>query len=579
MSQVNSGNNQDVLDRWFVQIKGQIVGPMSGEKILARVISDELTVMSRVSQDRKSWKAICNVSFFEELVNSRIRTYTGKTEVVGQMRVGGDNTLFETSEFNFNTLDAKATDGISEQLDHARQLEELTANIQKLNTIKKELILKRKSIVVEKESNDDEGHPEDQNVFIPKPSKKFSFKEMFSGNVRHRKLAIASVILVVGGLAGTVAYQSHQSQLEQEALAVKMKNEADALAKVDYDKAKTSMGGTNLTKNATADELLAIAETHLKAGNPKAGHAAIQQALKMNLNSSNRARAHAMAAEFSIASGDFDQAAIEYSQSLQHVELFSTLHGAGVLNLKRGNPEDAERLFLKALQLPTANSADRVVTLLNLFESAFAIDKKARADHKAKASQDPEPAMAKTAAALNLINEALKNNTVGRDRLLLARAMSEYYIGNKEAFQVAAIELIDEPTKEESAKLETELESEMAQWSFLVRHCATVYNQPPISGFGAAFYASCLSRSHGPAQALPFAKYAFSVNGKDPIFGSLNAFIHFENGDIEQANKILTANPNFADSSKLARALLEKLANRRLPSGSSTSTPGASPQQ
>lgn len=568
MSRSNADQNQDGLDRWFVQIKGQIVGPMPGDKVLARIISDELTVMSRISQDRKNWKAICNVSFFEELVNSRIRAYTGKTEVVGQMGPGNDDdTPFETSEVNFNALNTKAVEGISEQLDHARQLEELTANIQKLNAIKKEILLKRKTVVIENDRQEEEDHPDDQNVFISKPAKKFSFKELLSGNVRHRKTAVASAVILIGGFLGTFGYSMYQDHQEQVALEMKQKADADLQAKAEYDKAAATKGGEAVNRNATAEDLLAQAETHLKEKNHSAGQQAIKQALTMTLDSSNRARAHAISAAISVAIGDLDQAADQYSESLQHVELYGTLHGAGILNIRRGNYEEAERYFLKALQLPTSNSSDRTVTLVHLFEAAVALDKKSIAAHVSTGSSDSAPTMAKTTAALPLIVEALSTAKSGRDRLLLAKAMGHFYIGNKEQFQASAIELIDEPVDSRAKDIDSDLDDDLAQWQHLVRHCAIVYNQPPISGFGAAFYAACLSRSHGAAQALPFAKYAFTVNGKDSLFGSLYASILLATGELEAAEKILVENSSFTHSSKLARHVMAEIASKRQPAG------------
>ena len=576
MSRSNSDQNQDGLDRWFVQIKGQIVGPMPGDKVLARIISDELTVMSRISQDRKNWKAICNVSFFEELVNSRIRAYTGKTEVVGQMGPGNDDdTPFESSEVNFNALQTDAVEGISEQLDHARQLEELTANIQKLNAIKKEILLKRKTVVIESDRQDDEEHPDDQNVFISKPAKKFSFKDLMSGNVRHRKIAVASAVILFGGLFGTIGYSKYQDHQEQVALEAKQKADAEAASKGEYDKASASKGGESVNKNATAEELLAQAETYLKEKNHSAGQIAIKQALTMTLDSSNRARAHAISAAISVAIGDLDQAAVQYTESLQHVELYGTLHGFGILNIRRGNYEEAERFFLKALQLPTSNDSDRTITLVHLFETAVALDKKTIASKAATGSVDPAPTMIKTTAALPLIIEALTTAKAGRDRLLLAKAMGHYYLGNKDQFQSSAIELIDEPVDFKTASvslkgIDSDLDDDLAQWQHLVRHCATVYNQPPISGFGAAFYAACLSRSHGATQALPFAKYAFTVNSKDPLFGSLYASMLLANGEIDAAEKVFNDNPSFAHSSNLARHVMAEIALMRQPASSAS---------
>lgn len=553
---------------------------MPGEKVLARIISDELTVMSRVSQDRKNWKAICNVSFFEELVNDRIRAYAGKTEVVGQLRVGGDDdTPFETSDVDFNDINAKATEGLTEQLDHARQLEELTANIQKLNAIKKELHLKRKTVVVEKDSDEDQANTEDQNVFIAKPPKKFSLTEIFKGNVRHRRLAIASLVLLVGGLVGSIGYSLYSDHQEQVANELKAKAELEARTKSDYTKATASGQGDSKGKKPTVEELLATAEARLRDKNPTEGQAAVKMALAMNLNSADRAKALALAATISMAMGNFDQASTEYTQSLEQLELSTTLHDAAVLSVKRGDLLSAEKLFLKALQLPSPTPHDRTLTLVSLFEVAASLDQSALSAHKARADKDsvPAPPMTRIAATLTLINEAMATTKSGRDLLLLAKAMSEYYLGHMAEFQTAAIELIDEPLDGQVEGKSASASTELADWPRLVRHCAVVYKNPPVTGFSAAFYASCLSRSHGTGQGLPFAKYAFSVNGKDPLFGSLYATLLFKSGDRQAAEKILTENPSFNHSSKLARALEVTIKGDRTPAQNDAPVDPATP--
>ncbi len=552
----------DAADRWFLQIKGQIVGPMPAEKILVRLLNGEITVMSRVSQDRTNWRAICNTPVFEELINERIRAYSGKTEIVGQFGPNHhDDTPFETSEVNFSILKTDPVEGISEQLDHARQLEELTANIQKLNHLRKEIIQNKRTVTVEKDGDDEDDHPEDQNVFIPKAKKSTGLTQFFarlkSGDVQSRRLAIGSLVLIVGGLASSLVYYGIESYTSQQEVTQAATNPdpgyADAAAQLDKEKGLTP---------PNPEELLQLADEHLKGKRPRESQALSRQVLNMNVNKEVQAKAHALVAAAALQMGETEVAISEYARAIEVHEMHSSLHNLGVLQLKAGKAAEAERYLIKAVQVAAPHSAPRSISLLALFEAARTIDESATNASEANHLSAVSP----------FIEDELKAAPALRPRLLLARLYIEHVKATRmnllpsaqPGFQLAAVDFVDHPldlTAQDDTLLDGQLDEQFSSWQGLVHRCAGIYKQPPVNSFTAAIYAACLSRSHGAVSALPFAKYASELNANDPIFGGLYAALLVQTKNQEAAKALLAAHPEFADLSKQAKLIASELRN------------------
>ncbi len=572
----------DATDRWFLQIKGQIIGPVPADKVLARLLNGELTVMSRVSQDRTNWRAICNTAVFEELVNERIRAYTGKSEIVGQFGPNHhDDTPFESSQVNFDIVKTNAVEGISEQLDHARQLEELTANIQKLNHLRKEIIQNKQTVTVEKESNDDESHPEDQNIFIPKTQKSSGFSQfltrMRSGDVRSRRLAVGSLVLLVGGLLSSVAYYGYETYFPNGTHNAQTAGQhesgyAEATAQLEKEKGLTP---------PNPEELLQMADAHLKSKRPRESQELSRQVLAMNVGKEIKAQAHALVAAAAAQMGQTDVAISEYAQAIEAHEMQSSLHNLGVLKLKTGNAVEAERYLIKAVQVAPPHSVSRSMSLLALFEAARSIDEAEAKNSVSDQSAGQLGAQNTHLSAVSpFITEELKTANALRSRLLLAQLYTEHakalraglMPSAQSGFQLAAVDFIDHPLKldlqnssgqtasvEDAVPLADDLDDQFANWQTLVHRCATIYKQPPINAFTAAVYAACLSRSHGAASALPFAKYANDLNANDPVFGGLYSSLLVLTGQPDSAKDLLAKHPEFIDHSKQAKAVAAAL--------------------
>jgi tetratricopeptide (TPR) repeat protein len=558
-------NIQSDLDRWFVQTKGQIIGPIPGQKVLERLVSDEITVIHRVSRDRRTWAAICNTPYFEDLIQYRIRAYTGESQSVGQMRAGGDDEPeFEISQvFGLHG----ATDNISEQLDHARQLEELTANIQKLNFLRKEIALKKQTITKEKESDEDaQMHPDDENVFIAAASKKSKFADLFQGSEVSKKRMYVLLAVVVVGAIGTQSAIMYNDNKKNDEDRAKLQEALSAQASGDYAKAISSVKGIKSSslanrEFASAKELISLADAHIKGRDPKTGQALLSRALAMNPSPSDKARAHILQAVMASDSGNLVQASIELEESLKSEELYSTLHNLGVLKLKLKKPLEAEPLLLKALAVAgEGENIDTTPTVLAAFEAALALDRADAAAAAAKPKADPIPiVMRRLESVSQLLDAAAKKTTPWHDELALATSVTHFFLGQTQAFQLAAIELMDSSSEVSNNKGRKGLDYDLAKWNQLYKYCTEVYNQPKSTDFVAAFYAACLKRSHGAAQALPFAKYALALRPTDAVYIGLTADLLLDLKKDEEAEALLFNNGLPITGSKLAAASVERL--------------------
>ncbi|CAN5635876.1 hypothetical protein BH10BDE1_BH10BDE1_10820 [soil metagenome] len=552
-------------DRWFVQIKGQIIGPIPGAKVLERLVTDEITVIHRVSRDRRTWAAICNTPFFEDLIQYRIRAYTGETANVGQMRAGGDDEPeFEVSQvFGLHG----ATDNISEQLDHARQLEELTANIQKLNFLRKEIALKKQTITHEKEADESaQMHPDDENVFIAAAQKKARFTDLFKGSENSKKrLYILLAFVVIGGLGtqGAVMYNDHKKIDEDRA---KLQQALAAEASGDYAKAIASVKGiksSSLSNRdfASAKELINLADAHIRGKDPKTGRALLSQAMAMNPTPAEKARAHILQAVLATDSGNLVQASAELEESLKSEELYSTLHNLGVLKLKLKKPLEAEPLLLKAIAVTEQSvGLDTSPTVIAAFEAALALDRADADAAKTRSATDEAPMkMRRLESVTQMLEAALKKTTIWREELLLAISVTHFELGEIEAFQLSAVELMDSTPNSTDEKLKSGFDYDLSKWNQLYKYCTEIYNKPKATDFVAAFYSACLKRSHGASQALPFAKYALALRPTDPVYIGLTAELLLELKQDNDAQTILFVDGLPVTGSKLAAAAIEQL--------------------
>ncbi|MBK7889405.1 MAG: hypothetical protein IPJ84_00695 [Bdellovibrionales bacterium] len=369
---MDTGSNA-YRDRWFIDVKGNITGPMTTADVIRDLMDGKISVTQRISFDGKEWAAICNTPHFETALKDLFQALSSQT-----IQDGNESPLLQNSQVSevstIRSLD-NITEGISEQLSHARHLEEMVATTQKLNILIKEVTLKKKSIRQEKEDTEDEVHPDDEDVFLSLPKKLPSIGSIFKGTSSRRQRFVYGFLLVLALCGGSLEiWRASEERAAQELAAKKLAEAKLARISGDYGKAISSFqsikDGKTLEGLSTA-ELLDMADAHAQGKDFQHSDDLINQVLTRSTNPAEVARAHALSGVIAMQSKNFDGAAVAYEKSIQTKPLFPTLHNLAVIRLKQKKYSEAESLFLKALAQPdTEGSENREATLFGLLDAA-----------------------------------------------------------------------------------------------------------------------------------------------------------------------------------------------------------------
>ncbi|MBK7889406.1 MAG: hypothetical protein IPJ84_00700 [Bdellovibrionales bacterium] len=153
--------------------------------------------------------------------------------------------------------------------------------------------------------------------------------------------------------------------------------------------------------------------------------------------------------------------------------------------------------------------------------------------------------------------------------LKLAQSFIELEDGKADAFQIHALEFIDAsrngaesrtPSSERKLSLESSIDESTVEWTSLYKLCTTVYNKDRSNDLNAAFYSSCLARTHSADAALPYIRFAHSKRPEDPIYAGLLGTLLFESKKVEEAQRILVTNIDQLEaSSKLGWKTLTRI--------------------
>lgn len=561
-SDANSSGIPSTADRWFVLMKGQSVGPMSSNKILSKLIDGSLDVIHRVSSDGTNWAAICNTPYFDNMVESQIRIYSGRAEVYGGVKRGTSSDPSQVGEISqiahIENLGNSITSSVSQQLEQARQLEEITANIQKLNSLLKDMRLKRKTVTHEQPKNEEVMHPDDQDVFVPAAKPPLDWRELFKGHDRFRKPLLLTFAIIALGFLGIEAFHYFTNSQAEAENRRKLEDARTAKAKGDYTSALASFKSIGDKKNLSADDLLEMADLYVQGGAKNSTNVKelLQFASSLNLQPQQKARFHNIAAIDARNLGDFQQAEVEFEQSLRFSEVFASLHNLGVMKIKAKKYIEGEKLLLKAIEMGARSATDdREATIISLFDAAVSLEKVSMqptspADANAPTMvQVPQP-MPRLTAVLELIDSAFKRGGVKRiEELNLIRTLALFHVGtnlsNVDSFRIAAYQMIDTRPLKVTAVEQPGLDYDLAKLGYIARNCREIYNREKSNDFIAAFYAACLNRSLGADQALPFAKYAVQLRPKDPAYVGLLSALYIDMNMFEEAKALfLVQGPN-----------------------------------
>lgn len=553
-------------DRWFIDVKGNITGPMTTANVMRDLMDGKISVSQRISFDGKEWAAICNTAHFENALKELFKALSSQT-----IQDGNEAPLLQNSQISeVSTIRSleNITEGISEQLSHARHLEEMVATTQKLNIILKEISLKKKVIRQATEAEREETHPDDEDVFLSLPNKFPSLASLFKGKSTRRQRIVYSLLLILmlSG-AGLEAWRANEERAAQELAAKRLAEAKLARIKGDYGKAISSF--QSIKDGQTIDglsttELLDMADAHAQGNDFAHSDSLVHQALARSKEPGDIARAHAIVGAVAMRNKNFDMATDAYEKSIQSKPLYPTLHNLAVIRLNQKKYDEAESLFLKALALPQNNEPySRESALFGLLYAAAELDRTER-------EKNPETIENKRLTVVrNLFANAATSATKRSIEIKLAQCYLELEDGKIDAFNLHALEFIDAPqgsvesrtaSSEPRLSLENSIDESPATWNRLYNLCISIYNRDRSSDLYAALYGACLARTHGPEAALPYVRYAHSKQPDDPIYLGLLGSLLFKTNKVEDAQRILVTNiDRLETSSRLGWKVLTRI--------------------
>lgn len=536
-------------DRWFIDDKKNITGPLTTANVIRELMDGKISVSHRVSFDGKSWAAICNTEHFETALRDLGHALAKQT-----IRDGSEPPLLQNSQVSEVSTIASfenLTEGISEQLDHARHLGELVASTQKINSLLKELKLKKRSVRTEQENTEEDVAPEDEDVFFALPKKFPSLAALFKGkSSRRARIVYVALLLLVSIGAGIEFWNLNQERAAQELANKKLEEAQLARLSGDYGKAISSfqsLKGSKALENLSTKELLDMADAHAQGNDYQQSEALIAQAQARANSPAEAARANALSGMIAMRTNKLESAAAFFEKAVKAEPLYPPLHNLGIIRLKQKKYGEAEALLLKALAVPDSQvSINREATLFGLLEVAIELD---QADRRAV----PDSKVNRRLSNIRgLFEHAAGMPTKRAAELKLAQSVIEAEDDKADAFRVMALDFIDAPrnngelSSAPSAKiirsLESALDESVANWTSLYRLCMAVYNKNRGSELNAAFYGACLARTHGAEAALPYVRFAHLKTPGDPIYAGLFGALLFETKKSNEALQILGSN-------------------------------------
>ncbi len=555
--------------RWYLDLNGAAVGPFTIAELIKKIISHEITIKHGVSLDRTNWKSFCNEELFDQEISSRIRELNQMaTQYSNPQGTSGTTVAPDESEF-FNS--SKLMQGISIQLEHAKQLTEISVEMNALRKLQVDVAANRKLVAVVKDSNQPLSRAIDENEIYhldtPSPQrKKADRKKLYA--------ILAGVALIAIGQLTIQAITAKRARDElAQALTTKQLAQKAKLAG-DYEKALQAYQSLKDDKYLDAASLLEMAEIHLQKQNFSQSRDLCQKALLSATAANDQSRAHSCLGFVAIRENNLELASTELQESLKgSTHLFSNLHNLGLVFLNRNMPEKAEPVLLKALEVASQSTEP---TLLALFEVALALD-----------SKEPEtlPRLKKIEAQLKVRSE---QDSIYRAKFLVARALAASAQKNMiTAEEVAQQFVAVDPKKGPKPYLAYDLDLSRTGWNTVKTWCRKVYDSSPASVTFKAFMSRCLLNNSSPGEALVLAREASEARPQDQTLRLLYAEAQMASSNWTEARDTLRLAETNPKSLELWNQICVELKevtcahkpnpelNGRLPSGARPNQPGA----
>lgn len=527
--------------RWFVDISGQIRGPIEAHRVIQELIRGELKVIHRVSQDGKQWRAICNEPKFVEAIehliaqlNERLENSAVTNNNVQKKAVGEDTGFHNIGEISLS---------ISEQLNQAKKLEEMKANVSSLRQLLSEINAKKKITLSEQvakpipveeihpEDKDDYGNVAEVNVWL---SLEKLFKKIEFSGLKQNLLLNLMVLLVVGGWLGYAAVSAYFEQKHQQEIDLAREQARQVLLRMslkEYDQAILDFEKINDFGVIEPKVVLEIAAGCVVGKKYDKAEKLLRMIETTLADLPLRSRLYALQGFLAAQNERIDEAIVKYDLSLKDQENFPALHNLAVLYILKKQMEMAEPLLLKAVRI---NGVDHSSTFLALFEVAHRLDLEQK-DELEKFSR-----LKKLEQMLALYKGNLNSF---HSEMLVGKILSASLVKNEEKIAELASVFMDlDLSAQVVGTLPFDLDFRLATWEHMVSWCQTVLKTDLRSSWKNAFYAKCAAPIKGAATVLPYATYAANTSPEDmPIVGFL-ANLQLDVGDLTSAEVTLTKN-------------------------------------
>lgn len=552
-------NKVNLNQRWYIEMKGSVIGPRSSADIIRDLINGEMRVIWRVSRDKMNWKAVCNESHFEDAVKELIRSLTAEALKFSAEKANQNEAIDEKS--GFYDL-SNVTKNITEQLSHAAKLSELNVQLTSLRQLQADIMTNKKIVVTQQEQEIDVPHKDDQDEIILLRNKKSGFS--FVSNLfalpsisvdfkaPQMKFGLMAVLVVIAVTVYMIMDKQRTVELAKHHIEEALREKSLG----NFEKAISSFQSANNTKLADSNTLVQIAEAHMELKQNEQGAVLLEQALNKSSDPSERSKVTALLGLVALQKKDFSSAERHFEASLQDEESFLALHNLAIVHLFKNEPDIAENLLLRALQTPnTEPNADIGPTLMALFEASVMLDVGYKNANPRSVNQ-----FSRVKKVVQLFDQMMGRYPQFQQEMIMARTIASGLMNDNSLLQANVQKFIDIDTATLPSKhLQFGMDYQRTTSNHLYGWCANFYAQDPSSALRNAFLATCVHRIKGPKDALPYAEYAFKMNSENPQVKAVLSNLLLQVGNPSKAIRVLSTPTIRPDSSRLYKTTVAQI--------------------
>jgi tetratricopeptide (TPR) repeat protein len=493
-------------DRWYLNIVGQIEGPVSTWEIIRRLTAKEIKVIYRASKDRQTWKAICNEEHFEKSIKELIELMSRATAEMDTSEIDVVNPDIGELSGLHNLEDVSK--GISEQLSQAQQLEEISYGISNLREILTQIQINRKTIIEEKVKIIEEAHPDDlDEVIALDKSKKIVGWDIEEKNKdKIKRIAIVSAVCTVL-LAGGLYYYS----LPDASSTIKDISQKTTSSS-NLEEYKDILDGKPMPEHS--NDLVSMAETLIQKGQFQKSSKILVLASQAQDSSNHMDQIRALQGLVSYKTNNFKQAKISLEESIIKKEQFASLFNMGLIYLKEGLLLKAEKNILRAIKAGNHDIGPAITTLIEI--SIQINQQKIDSNFNQRMTQIER-----------LIETYLSKGGAHQQEIIIANVLVKHLLQKKWDNTVSLYNFINsDPIQSKNQNLSIYVDNQYLKWTHLYGWCLEVYTPNRNSPLMNAFFASCLMRVEPAKEAIPYIEFASKSEINNYQFKSLLAYTH-----------------------------------------------------